>query len=162
MVKSVTGRIKVSNYPDSFHDGSVFQRHTSPVAGTTLAKPPWADAMTRAPATELIRRAIFRHGFDNVSDATLLVRYTRHADSDAFAELVHRYAGLVWGTCRRNCPDEHTAEDAFQATFGALARQARSLRRPEFLPGWLHGVARRSAWKLRKSARCNELCPVLD
>src|SRR5262245_39596291 len=94
-----------------------FLRRKHTLAGTTLAKPSWAAAMTRAPATELIRRAILRHGFEDVSDATLLVRYTRHADSDAFAELVHRYAGLVWGACRRQCADEHLAEDAFQATF---------------------------------------------
>lgn len=118
--------------------------------------------MTRAPATELIRRAILRHGFDNVSDATLLVRYTRHSDSDAFAELVNRYAGLVWGTCRRHCRDEHAAEDAFQATFVALARQARSLRRPECLPGWLHGVARRTAWRLRVGVQCKESGPLPD
>src|SRR5262245_1366645 len=109
--------------------------------------------MTRAPALELIGRAIIRHGFDGVSDATLLVRYTWHADSDAFGELVRRYAPLVWGACRRVCADQHTAEDAFQATFAALARQARSLRRPECLPAWLHGVARRSAWKLRRRQR---------
>jgi RNA polymerase sigma factor (sigma-70 family) len=118
--------------------------------------------MTRAPATELIRRAILRHGFDNASDVALLVRYTRQSDSDAFAELVHRYAGLVWGVCRRNCRDEHTAEDAFQATFIALARQAKSLRRPECLPGWLHGVARRTAWRLRRELQSSESGPAPD
>lgn len=108
--------------------------------------------MTRQPAPELIRRALLRHGFDDVSDATLLVRYTRHADSAAFAELVRRYAPLVWGACRRACSDGHLAEDAFQSTFVALARQANKLRRPECMPGWLHGVARRTAWKLQARA----------
>jgi hypothetical protein len=69
--------------------------------------------MTRQPAPELIRRALVRHGFDDVSDATLLVRYTRLSDSDAFAELVRRYAPLVWGASRRTCKDGHLAEDAF-------------------------------------------------
>jgi len=109
--------------------------------------------MTRQPAPELIRRALVRHGFDGVSDATLLVRYTRHSDSDAFAELVRRYASLVWGACRRSCADQHLAEDAFQATFIALARRGNRLRQPECLPGWLHGVARRNAWKLQARAR---------
>ena len=78
--------------------------------------------MSRSPAPEIVRRALLRHGFAGVSDATLLARYTRHHDHAAFAELVDRYAPLVWGACRRACADSHAAEDAFQATFVALAR----------------------------------------
>jgi RNA polymerase sigma factor (sigma-70 family) len=116
--------------------------------------------MTRSAAPEIVRRALMRHGFVGASDATLLVRYSRHHDDAAFAELVERYAPLVWGVCRRACSDTHAAEDAFQTTFIALARQAASLRRPECLPGWLHGVARRAAWRARTKARTVE--PISD
>jgi RNA polymerase sigma factor (sigma-70 family) len=105
--------------------------------------------MTRSPAPEIVHRALLRQGFAGASDATLLARYTRHHDHAAFAELVERYARLVWGTCRRGCGDAHAAEDAFQATFIALARQAGSIRRAEGLPGWLHAIARRMAWRAR-------------
>jgi RNA polymerase sigma factor (sigma-70 family) len=73
--------------------------------------------------------------------------------------LVDRYAPLVWGACRRACADVHAAEDAFQATFVALARQAGSIRQAEGLPGWLHGVARRTAWRARSSNTVAEPVP---
>src|SRR5947209_19898586 len=76
-----------------------------------------------------------------VPDAELVRRFARSGDPDAFAELVGRYAGLVWGVCRRTLPQEADAEDAFQATFLALARGARAIdpRRP--VGAWLHAVA---------------------
>src|SRR5262245_57966298 len=89
------------------------------------------------------------------SDAELLVRYARGRDDEAFEELLARHGPLVWGVCRRLVSDRHTAEDAFQATFLVLARRAKTIRRPESLACWLHGVARRAAGRLRSPpARC--------
>ncbi|MBX9578721.1 MAG: hypothetical protein K2X87_00290, partial [Gemmataceae bacterium] len=66
---------------------------------------------------------------DPASDAELLVRYARTADGTAFELLVRRHAGTVWAVCRAALPrDRHAAEDAFQATFLALARKAGSVR----------------------------------
>ena len=109
--------------------------------------------MSRSPAPEIVRRALLRHGFAGASDAILLVRYARHRGPDAFTELVERYAPLVWGACRRAAADAHAAEDAFQTTFVALARQAGSVRRADSLPGWLHGVACRAASQPRSGVR---------
>ncbi len=36
-------------------------------------------------------------------DAILLERYCAERDAEAFTELVHRHAGLVFGACRRIC-----------------------------------------------------------
>jgi RNA polymerase sigma factor (sigma-70 family) len=79
------------------------------------------------------------------ADGDLLRRYVNDRDADAFAELVARHGPMVLGACRRVLGDAHAAEDAFQATFLALARQARAVRRPAALPAWLYGVAVRTA-----------------
>jgi RNA polymerase sigma factor (sigma-70 family) len=83
------------------------------------------------------------------SDAAILARFARSGDEEAFAELVRRHGSAILGVCRRILRDGHAAEDAFQATFLLLAKKADSLRRPEQLGCWLHGVARRTALKLR-------------
>jgi RNA polymerase sigma factor (sigma-70 family) len=59
---------------------------------------------------------------------------------------------MVLGLCRRAAGDVHTAQDAFQATFLALARQAAAIRRPGAVAAWLHGTARRIALKARAAA----------
>ena len=78
-------------------------------------------------------------------DSELLRRFVRSGDADAFAELLSRHAGLVWGVCRRTLPQEADCEDAFQATFLALARNARSIDPVRPLGAWLHAVAVRVA-----------------
>jgi RNA polymerase sigma factor (sigma-70 family) len=82
-------------------------------------------------------------------DATLLKRYLGEGDQSAFTALVQRYGGLVWGACTRMLPHTQDAEDAFQATFLVLARKGGSLRDPDRLGPWLHGVAYRIALKAR-------------
>ena len=54
--------------------------------------------------------------------------------------------------CRRILGDEHTAEDAFQATFLVLVKKAESLRDCKQLTNWLYGVALRVAKKERAKA----------
>src|SRR5688500_16437700 len=75
-------------------------------------------------------------------------------DTSAMARLVARYGGLVLGACRRVLGNEHDAEDAFQATFLLLARDAGKIRKGAALPSWLYGTARRVALRaLRDDAR---------
>ncbi len=108
-------------------------------------------------------RAIFDGGtVAGLTDGQLLERFAAGRAEEAepaFAALVARHGSMVLAVCRGRLRDTHDADDAFQATFLTLARKARSLRRPELLGPWLHGVACRTARRLRdKNARrrCRE------
>ena len=85
-----------------------------------------------------------------VPDADLLECYVQRGDDDAFSQLVKRYARLVWGQCRNLLPGEADAEEAFQATFLALARSAKKLQPGMPLGPWLHGVAFRVCQNARR------------
>jgi RNA polymerase sigma factor (sigma-70 family) len=86
------------------------------------------------------------------TDQELLAEFATNRDEAAFAALVGRYGRLVRNVCRNVLDNEEDAEEALQATFVLLARQAGSLREPGALAGWLHGVAHRTALRVRRDA----------
>jgi RNA polymerase sigma factor (sigma-70 family) len=75
------------------------------------------------------------------SDAALVERFVSSRDEAAFTTLVHRHGPMVWAVCRNALPNEVDAEDAFQATFLALVRHAKGIRRGGAIAAWLHGTA---------------------
>lgn len=107
--------------------------------------------MTGTRPADILRH--FEHtGADATADADLLARFARHRDQAAFAVLVRRHGPVVLAVCRRITNHPQDAEDAFQAVFLVLARNAAALRRPDLLGNWLYGVAVRVAQKARRSA----------
>src|SRR5262245_51522980 len=92
---------------------------------------------------------------DHVSDAALLRRYVAERDHAAFELILRRHADVVWSACRGTLHDEADAEDAFQATFVALAKSAHRIRVDSSLAGWLYRVAVNASLKLRGSKREN-------
>jgi RNA polymerase sigma factor (sigma-70 family) len=86
------------------------------------------------------------------TDRQLLEDFTSRRDEAAFAALVSRHGPMVLRVCRRVLHHEQDAEDAFQATFLALAGHAGSIRKRDTVGDWLHGVAYRTAMKVKRSA----------
>jgi DNA-directed RNA polymerase specialized sigma24 family protein len=86
------------------------------------------------------------------SDGVLLRSFVERDDQAAFTAIVKRHGPLVLGFCRRVLHNLHDAEDAFQATFILLARNALAIRREESLAGWLYGIAYRMAEKAKRAA----------
>jgi RNA polymerase sigma factor (sigma-70 family) len=87
---------------------------------------------------------------DRRSDAELLVEFTLNKDEQAFSTLVGRHADLVWSVCFRVLRNAADAEDAFQASFLRLARDAQRIRQPDSLSGWLFRTARCCALDMRR------------
>lgn len=90
-----------------------------------------------------------------LTDGQLLTRFTNgtpEAAEAAFSVLVDRHGGMVLRVCRGVLENTDDANDAFQATFFVLARRARSVRRPESVGSWLHGVAHRISARARVDA----------
>jgi RNA polymerase sigma factor (sigma-70 family) len=102
--------------------------------------------MSAAPAVLLKRLTVAAS-----SDGDCLRQYARTRDEAAFAELVRRNGPLVLRACRSVLSDPAAAEDAFQATFLTLARNAGRLAGSVRVAGWLYRVAVRSAGAIRRA-----------
>src|SRR5277367_4403902 len=115
--------------------------------------------MTRRSSGAVLRQihTLFTAGSSHgLSDRQLLERFVARRDAVAelaFATLVERHGAMVLGVCRRILADSHEADDAFQATFLVLVRQAGSIRVDGSLGRWLYGVATRVATHARASTR---------
>jgi RNA polymerase sigma factor (sigma-70 family) len=92
---------------------------------------------------------------DDDSDGDLLEQFCHGeelAAEDAFGVLVERHGPMVLAICRHVLGQAQDAEDAFQATFLALARRGDAISDPRALSGWLREVAYRIALRSRVRA----------
>ena len=92
---------------------------------------------------------------ETASDAQLLARYEQGRDQAAFNELVRRYGPLVMSTVMRQLGNADDAEDAFQATFLALARSVPRIEKKAAVVGWLHKTAQRAAKTIQRGQSRN-------
>ena len=84
-----------------------------------------------------------RNGTNADADYVLLQRFLQEQDEAAFTDIVQRHSAIVIGVCQRVLRNEHDAEDAFQATFLVLAKNAHKVRKTSSLSSWLYCVAYR-------------------
>ena len=77
------------------------------------------------------------------TETVLLKRFTGSGDAEAFAEIIRRHAGLVYGAALRILADVDRASDVAQDTFLQLTKDAGQVTGS--LPGWLHRVATHKA-----------------
>jgi RNA polymerase sigma-70 factor, ECF subfamily len=82
-------------------------------------------------------------------DLSLLRRFTETGDRDAFAEIVRRYAGVVFAASHRILGDEARAQDVSQETFFRLMQRPKLVT--QSLGGWLHRAATHLAIDAKRS-----------
>ncbi|MFL5339427.1 MAG: sigma-70 family RNA polymerase sigma factor [Gemmataceae bacterium] len=103
--------------------------------------------MTAVPLQLLARRLRQSAGGTHPDDVELMDRVAKN-DSAAFEALVLRHGSAVRAACRKVAGDGPDADDAFQAAFLLLWRNAARLSRPS-VRGWLTVVAHRAALRAR-------------
>lgn len=89
------------------------------------------------------------------ADLILLQRFAAHDDEDAFAEIVKRYAPMVYAAGLRVLGDTARAEDVTQETFFQLLRKPDAAT--QSLGGWLHRVATQRAIDILRSDTARRL-----
>ena len=99
---------------------------------------------------DFIRSVVVSHRCGE-SDTGLLTRFINDRDETAFTALIRRHGPMVYRVCWGVLRNEADAEDATQAAFLVLAQKANGVRNRDSLPSWLHGIALRTARKLRTS-----------
>jgi len=96
-----------------------------------------------------VQQLVDHERLQGLPDGALLERFQSSHDQDALQTLVQRHHRMVFTVCRRLLGNPHDAEDAFQATFLLLVRNARSIRKLASVGSWLYGAAYRVASKAR-------------
>ena len=87
--------------------------------------------------------------YPSEADLALLERYSQQHDEEAFAEIVQRYASVVYAACHRILGDRARAEEVAQEAFFRLLQKPDSVTRS--LGGWLHRTATQLAIDVARS-----------
>jgi RNA polymerase sigma-70 factor (ECF subfamily) len=91
-----------------------------------------------------------------MSDAEL-VRQARAGRTEAFAELVRRWAGRVTALCHAKLGRAHVADDLAQETLLRGYRALATLKDPDRFGPWLCGIALRTCLDWRKAKQNSQV-----
>jgi RNA polymerase sigma-70 factor (ECF subfamily) len=89
-----------------------------------------------------------------IEDAVLLRSYAARGDAAAFAELVRRYADLVYATARRVTGSSTAAEDVSQDCFLSLAMHSGGIRGS--VAAWLHRTTLNRSLEILRGERARK------
>jgi RNA polymerase sigma factor (sigma-70 family) len=103
-----------------------------------------------------LRRAAAAQAASGLTDGALLDRFIGQRDPAAFADLVRRHGPMVLGVCRRILGNRPDVDDAFQAIFLVLVQKAPTIVPQDMVGNWLHGVAYRTAVRVRAGNRLRQ------
>ncbi len=107
---------------------------------------------------------VARHGQSDSADRHLaltnLVRCAAEGDSDAWNQLVERFAGMVWAVARSYRLNASDAADVSQTTWLRLVQHLDRIEQPERVGAWLAITARHEA--LRVARQASRQLPVGD
>src|SRR5258705_9645968 len=81
----------------------------------------------------------------DLDDLALLREYAARNSESAFAEVVSRRVGFVYGSALRQVRDPHLDEEITQAVFIILAQKAGQISDKTILTGWLFKTTRYAA-----------------
>jgi RNA polymerase sigma factor (sigma-70 family) len=121
----------------------IFRAARPPIAHHELSPFTQGHGMATAPLNRVLGHLRLAAG--EASDADLLRSFLATSDSAAFSALVRRHGSTVLAACRQVLRQESDVEDAFQATFLVLFKNADSIRQGCSVRSWLFGVAHRVA-----------------
>src|SRR4051812_7206370 len=94
-----------------------------------------------------------------MNGSELLREFREQRSERAFAELVQRYARLVFSVAKRRLNNDALAQEASQAVFIRLARNPPDLPNDPALLSWLHRTALHvsvDAWRAESRRRTRE------
>ena len=107
---------------------------------------------------------VARHGQSDSADRhpalTFLVRRAAEGDSDAWNQLVERFAGMVWAVARSYRLNASDAADVSQTTWLRLVQHLDRIEQPERVGAWLAITARHEA--LRVARQASRQLPIGD
>lgn len=88
-----------------------------------------------------------------MSDDAALVRRCLDGDRAGWAELLERYADLVYGVLHRAGLDKTSAADAFQEVSVLLWKSLPRLKKVASLVPWIATTTKRVAWRMKQRAK---------